>query len=110
VDMKAVALLRVGRDYGVTFLDLRIAGLRETEVKPLKYVEELEAVQEDLVATMPKLKDMYVLDTMLEDTAGRRYIARLYTYGGIVYYAVLASPKNSLKGCSRDLHNRGGNF
>jgi hypothetical protein len=105
--MRAVALLRAGRDYGVAFLDFRIAGLRETGTKPVKYVEELEAIQGDLLAVMPKLKDMYVLDTVLEDTAGRRYVARLYTSGGVVYYVILASPKNTLRGVLKRLTQQG---
>lgn len=105
--MRGVALLKVGRDYGVAFLDLRLAGLRDTGVKPVKYVEELQAIQEDLLLAMPKLKDMYVLDTVLEDTAGRRYIARLYTYGGVVYYVVLISPKNTLRGVLKRLIQQG---
>jgi hypothetical protein len=51
-----------------------------------------------------------VLDTVLEDTAGRRYIARLYTYGGVIYYVVLISPKTPLGGCLRDLYNRAGDL
>ncbi|ABL87551.1 conserved hypothetical protein [Pyrobaculum islandicum DSM 4184] len=105
--MRAVALLKVGRDYGVTFLDLKIAGLRETDTKLAKYAEELEMIQNDLIGIMPKLKEMYVLDITLEDTMGRRYIARFYTYGGIVYYAILISPKSTMGTVLKKLTQQG---
>lgn len=105
--MRSVALLKVGRDYGVVFLDLRIAGLKSLDEKPGKYLEQLEAIQQDLMAVIPALREMYVLDAVFEDTAGRRYVARLYTQGGVVHYVVLASPKNTLRSILRHLRQQG---
>ncbi|MEZ0320171.1 MAG: hypothetical protein ABWK05_09330 [Pyrobaculum sp.] len=105
--MKSVALLKVGRDYGVAFLDLGIAGLRDTKTKPVKYAEQLEVIQQDIAQAIPQLGGLYSLDTVLEDSAGRRYLARLYMGGGIVHYVVLASPKNSLKGVLKKLTQQG---
>lgn len=102
-----MAFLKVDRDYGVVFLDLKLAGLREAEGAPARYAQTLEAIQQDLVKIMPKLKDMYTLDVALEDTAGRRFVARFYTYGGIVYYAVLISEKNKLGSLLRKLTAHG---
>lgn len=105
--MRSIALFKVGRDYGVTFLDLKIAGLRDTASKPSKYEKELRAIEEELIGFMPKLREMYAMDTVLEDTAGRNYLARFYTYGGVIYYALLISPKNTLRTTARKLASQG---
>ncbi|MEM1519655.1 MAG: hypothetical protein QXK71_02330 [Pyrobaculum sp.] len=105
--MKSIAILKVGRDYGVVFLDLRIAGLKSRGERLEKPLDQLEAIHKDLLEIMPTLREMYYLDVALEDTASRKYIARLYTHGGVVYYVVLASPKNSLRSVLRHLKQQG---
>jgi hypothetical protein len=107
VVVRSIALFRVGRDNGVTALDMRISGLRETDAELSRHAGELNAIQEELAGVMPKLKDMYALDLVLEDSLRRRYIARLYTHGGIVHYALLISPHGTLRKVAKRLAQQG---
>ncbi|MEM0468419.1 MAG: hypothetical protein QXT27_04410, partial [Pyrobaculum sp.] len=70
--MKSIAILKVGRDYGVVFLDLRIAGLKSRGERLEKPLDQLEAIHKDLLEIMPTLREMYYLDVALEDTASRK--------------------------------------
>jgi len=107
VSVKSVAVLKVGRDYGVALLDLKIAGLREVEGRVDKYRQVLDSIQTDVAEALPHLGGLYALDIALEDAVGRRYFARLLVSDGIVHYVVLTSPKNSLRGVLKRLMAQG---
>jgi len=107
VSVKSIAVLKVGRDYGVTLLDLKIAGLREIEGRVDKYRQVLDSIQADIAEALPHFGNLYTLDMALEDAVGRRYFARLLVSDGIVHYVVLSSPKNSLRGVLRRLTAQG---
>lgn len=105
--IRSVALFKVGRDYGVTFLDLKLAGLKESGGKATRLSNELESIENELVGVVPRLGEMYALDVAVEDAAGRRYVARLYALGGVIHYVVLISPKNAVKGLAKRLSAQG---
>ncbi|MGC9050156.1 hypothetical protein [Pyrobaculum sp.] len=105
--IRSVALFKVGRDYGVTFLDLKLAGLKEAGEKAGRLSGELESIERELVGVVPRLEEMYALDVAMEDAAGRRYAARLYAHGGVIHYVVLISPKNTVRSLAKRLSAQG---
>jgi hypothetical protein len=107
MDIRSVALFKVGRDYGVTFLDLKLAGLKEADERTARLSSELASIERELVGVMPKLGEMYAFDVTMEDAAGRKYVARLYAHSGIIHYVVLISPKNTVRGLAKRLSAQG---
>ncbi|NYR15377.1 hypothetical protein HC235_05320 [Pyrobaculum arsenaticum] len=105
--MRSIALFKVGRDYGVTSLDLKIAGLKDTGEKPSRYANEFAYIEGELVSAVPALREMYSFDTILEDMSGRRYYARFYAVDGVVYYAVLISQRGTVRGLVKRLVAQG---
>ncbi|MFN3804582.1 MAG: hypothetical protein ACK4SY_05965 [Pyrobaculum sp.] len=115
--VRSIALLEVRRDYGVVFLDINIAGLRDVGEKgrpglrpgesiSSEYRQYLDRVEAELSEVVPTLKRLYPVDHLLKDTAGRSYVARFYTAEGIVHYCMLTSP-HPLRKVARRLARQG---
>lgn len=105
--VRSLALLYVGRDYGVALLDMKLAGLRESTTRHAKLSQYIEAVEQELIQAMPPIRDYYPMDLAFEDEAGRKYVVRLYMNEGIIWYALFLCPKNSLRGVLRRLSQQG---
>ncbi|MFN7105863.1 MAG: hypothetical protein ACK4M3_04705 [Pyrobaculum sp.] len=102
--VRSIALLEARRDYGVVFLDINIAGLKdvgengkEPGLRPGEsisgeYRQYLDRVEAELSEVVPTLKRLYPVDHLLKDTTGKSYVARFYTAEGIVYLCMLTSP------------------
>ncbi len=102
-----MALLRVGKDFGVVMLEMKVVGLRELDEEPRDVVGDMLEIEKEVLRIMPELSSMSHSDAVVEDGGRRFYVARFYLNNARVEYVLLISPKNSLRGLIRKFVEQG---
>ncbi|MDT7869785.1 MAG: hypothetical protein RXQ56_03800 [Thermoproteus sp.] len=105
--VRSVVLLRVGKDFGVVMLEMKVVGLRELDEEPRDVVGDILEIEREVLRIMPELSSMSHADVVVEDGGRRFYVARLYLNDARVEYVLLISPKNSLRGLLRRFVEQG---
>lgn len=103
MDVRSVALLKVGKDYGVVMFEMKIVGLRELDEDPKLYIGDVENIEAEILRVVPEISSMPHSDILVEDNGRRMYLVRLYLGDGRVEYALIISPRNSVKGLIKKL-------
>jgi len=78
-----IVVMKAGKDYGVTMLELRIVGLRRISCWPLKHPKR------EMNKITKHLTNGYLLDMCLVDADGYIHFARFVVDYGIVKYVIL---------------------
>ncbi len=95
--VRSVALLKVGKDFGVVMFEIKIVGLRELDERPEEIVADMAEIEREVLRILPELSSMSHTDIVVEDSGRRLYVARLYINNARVEYALLISPRNSMR-------------
>ncbi len=95
--VRSVALLKVGKDFGVVMFEIKIVGLRELDERPEELVTNMAEIEREIAHIVPELSGMSHADVVVEDSGRRLYIARLYLANARVEYVLFISPKNSMR-------------
>lgn len=105
--VRSIAVFSTGRDFNVAMLEMKIVGVRELGDDPGDMSKIADKIELELAPIVPRLRELPRTDLLMEDTARRLYLVRLYLYNARAEYILILSPRNTIRSLARKLAEQG---
>lgn len=100
-------MFSTGRDFNVAMLEMKIVGARELGDDPGDMSKIADKIELELAPIVPRLRELPRTDLLMEDTARRLYLVRLYLNNARAEYILILSPRNTIRSLARKLAEQG---